>query len=230
MSKRSYRRLAVVAGAALAVGSMAPAMAVRVDGAGVAGANASVETVDVNDLLPQSVNIPLPGTAFIGGTLHEVKSDLHTAKTLLVGDVHDIVSAALGCTDLGVNAVGGVSAAVLANATVGTGGLNGAVRALVNAPVFVATDGLFECLDGVKVAVGDTVSDAKLAVGNVAGTATVAATTAAAYATTLPSAVLNTAGGIIFNDALTAILSVRVAGAVSTSSSAGLASSVLTLL
>lgn len=47
MSKRSYRRLAVVAGAALAVGSMAPALAARVD------ADADVVVpVDVVGVLP----------------------------------------------------------------------------------------------------------------------------------------------------------------------------------
>ena len=50
MSKRSFRRLAVVAGAALAVGSMAPAMAVRVDAG--AGAAAEVDpTMVVNDVV-----------------------------------------------------------------------------------------------------------------------------------------------------------------------------------
>jgi hypothetical protein len=60
VSKRSFRRLAVVAGAALAVGSMAPAMAVRIDAG--AGAEAEVDpTMVVNDVVNITGALPLPG-------------------------------------------------------------------------------------------------------------------------------------------------------------------------
>ena len=68
MSKRSFRRLAVVAGAALAVGSMAPAMASRIDAGAGAGAGASVDPgaliTDITGSVPHtllygpSVNLP----------------------------------------------------------------------------------------------------------------------------------------------------------------------------
>jgi hypothetical protein len=60
VSKRSFRRLAVVAGAALAVGSMAPAMAVRIDAG--AGAEAEIDpTMVVNDVVNITDALPLPG-------------------------------------------------------------------------------------------------------------------------------------------------------------------------
>jgi len=48
VSKRSYRRLAVVAGTALAIGSMAPAMAQRIDVDGGAGASVQVDPAAVS--------------------------------------------------------------------------------------------------------------------------------------------------------------------------------------
>jgi hypothetical protein len=70
VSKRSYRRLAVVAGAALACGTMAPAMAARVSAGEGAGATASVNTVDISDvtgLLP--LNQQVLGGLGLGGDL-----------------------------------------------------------------------------------------------------------------------------------------------------------------
>jgi hypothetical protein len=76
VSKRSFRRLAVVAGAALAVGSMAPAMAVRIDAG--AGAEAEIDpTMVVNDVvnitgalpLPELGDLPIPSYTQLNGTL-----------------------------------------------------------------------------------------------------------------------------------------------------------------
>ena len=57
MSKRSYRRLAVVAGAAVALGSMAPAMAQRLDVSGVAGASVSVDPAEATSSVTDVTNI-----------------------------------------------------------------------------------------------------------------------------------------------------------------------------
>lgn len=90
MSKRSFRRLAVVAGAALAVGSMAPALAVRVDAG--AGAEAEVDpTMVVNDVvnmtgalpLPELGDLPIPTYAQVNGTLFGVSGV--AAGTVLAG-------------------------------------------------------------------------------------------------------------------------------------------------
>lgn len=61
MSKRSYRRLAVVAGAALAVGSMAPAMAVRIDAG--AGAEAEIDPAGLVTELTGALPVELPDVA-----------------------------------------------------------------------------------------------------------------------------------------------------------------------
>ena len=90
MSKRSFRRLAVVAGAALAVGSMAPAMAVRVDAG--AGAAAEVDpTMVVNDVvnitgalpLPELGDLPIPSYTQVNGTLFAISGI--GAGTVLAG-------------------------------------------------------------------------------------------------------------------------------------------------
>jgi hypothetical protein len=88
VSKRSYRRLAVVAGAALALGSMAPAMAQRIDVTGAAGADVSVDPVDATGILtildvPTSDDLIQLGTGtllvqelYAKGLLHQTLVDV----------------------------------------------------------------------------------------------------------------------------------------------------------
>jgi len=96
VSKRSFRRLAVVAGAALAVGSMAPAMASRIDVDSDADTSADVT-------LPISLEA-LTGLVNVG--------NISALNDLAIGDVSAIVDV------LGIN-VGDITADVLANANVG---------------------------------------------------------------------------------------------------------------
>jgi hypothetical protein len=73
VSKRSFRRLAVVAGAALAVGSMAPAMAARIDAGAGAGAGASVDPsaliTDITGTLPSTLPVAVPTYTQVNGTV-----------------------------------------------------------------------------------------------------------------------------------------------------------------
>lgn len=76
MSKRSYRRLAALTGAALAVGSITPAMALRLDGGAGAGAEVDPEMI-VNDVvnitgalpLPELGELPVPSYTQVNGTV-----------------------------------------------------------------------------------------------------------------------------------------------------------------
>jgi hypothetical protein len=205
VSKRSYRRLAVVAGAALAAGSMAPAMAIRLDDldatARAAGAaSVSVDAIDVSDVMGsvQSTNLSLP-TSLVFGTLGGVKATLGYHAPILVGDVIEIlgnvrcpVAAAL---DLDV------VARVIATAglNVGNGGitLGANALALAVAPLDVVED-IQYCLAQIKADVFETLVDTKAAVTTVAGLATGTALGAVATATGVPALVLGTATPLVF--------------------------------
>ena len=138
MSQRSYRRLAVVAGAALAVGSMAPAMAVRVSSSNVGEAAVSVDTLGVSDVTGLLPNLPLGSS--LGAVTGIAGSAVATASGLpsfviptafgLAGDALCVPTGLLG-TALDAN-VG-----VLAGLNVGLGGIAGGASGagLVNLPV-----------------------------------------------------------------------------------------------
>jgi hypothetical protein len=105
VSKRSYRRLAVVAGAALAVGSMAPAMAQRIDVD--ADANASVDAADLITVLPLDV-VDVTGLVNVG-TVQAVNSLVMNDVTAIVNalnvDVGDITADVLATTTANVGAI-----------------------------------------------------------------------------------------------------------------------------
>ena len=205
MSKRSYRRLAVVAGAALAVGSMAPGTAFLLDDldpevkAGGA-ATVSVDTIDVSDVMGrvQSSHLSLP-TGLVFGTLGGVRATLGYHAPILVGDVIEIlgnvkcpVAAAL---DLDVVA----KVIATAGLSVGNGGiaLGATALALAVAPLEVVED-IQYCLGQIKADVVETLVDTKAAVATVAGLATGTALGAVATATGVPALVLGTATPLVF--------------------------------
>lgn len=142
MSKRSYRRLAVVAGAALAVGSMAPAMAARVSTSEVGEAAVSVDTLGVSDVTGLLPNLPLGSS--LGAVTGIAGSVVGTATGLpsfvvptafgLAGDALCIPTGVLG-TALDAN-VG-----VLAGLNVGLGGVSGGAGAAGLASLPVAAVG-----------------------------------------------------------------------------------------
>ena len=77
MSKRSYRRLAAVTGAALAIGAMAPALAAQV-GASVS-ADPSPQVTDVTGLLPSTSGL-LPPTGLVSTAQSTVAAALWVAR------------------------------------------------------------------------------------------------------------------------------------------------------
>ena len=117
MSKHSYRRLAIVAGTALAVGSMAPAMAAHVD----AGSNGSA-TVDISGgtaptvptILPAGFLSSLTDTALVTAQSAPgmALSDVNTIAGDLLGIGGDILASGLPAVDVnaGANASSGGSA------------------------------------------------------------------------------------------------------------------------
>ena len=115
MSKRSFRRLAVVAGAALAVGSMAPALAVRIDAG--AGAEAEIDpTMVVNDVVNITGALPLPELSDANGLVdnvldHATLLGLGLGGSLLGADCGLVAVASCNTTpvvdaDIPVNAAG----------------------------------------------------------------------------------------------------------------------------
>lgn len=205
MSKRSYRHLAVVAGAALAVGSMAPATAFLLDDLdptvkAAGAASVSVDTIDVSDVMGsvQSSNLSLP-TGLVFGTLGGVKATLGYHAPILVGDVIEIlkdVKCPVGAA-LDLDVVAKVIAT--AGLSVGNGGiaLGANALALAVAPLEVVED-IQYCLGQIKADVVETLVDTKAAVTTVAGVATGAALGAVATATGVPALVLGTATPLVF--------------------------------
>lgn len=132
MSKRSYRRLAAVTGAALAVGSMAPAMAARVSSSG--SASASVDSVDIS-----SVAGSLPPIAVNSGAVTTLAGSLigtaTSAPWLLLSDAHNIAGDALDLTGGVLDA--SMSAGLDGAVTAGLGGATANLASVVSAPVDV---------------------------------------------------------------------------------------------
>jgi hypothetical protein len=217
VSKRSYRRLAVVTGAALAIGSMAPAMAARVVTVNSASANASADTVDINSItggLLSSQATPDPlGLAF--GLAGPVLTTVQAAPGMLLSDVSTIVGDAL-CIPTGVlGAALGADANAAAGLGIGLGGVSLGATGLLNLPLAVA-GGVTDCVGPI---VGDAlgvVGQAQSLAGGVAGQATVLANTALSTATSLPQTVFTTAGGLL-NPAgpLSSILNIQASGGAS---------------
>ncbi len=126
MSKRSYRRLAVVAGAALAVGSMAPALAaqVGVDGDGDATVDVSgVVIPSTGSLIPAALIQSAQGYAL--GTVSGAHGLVLDTAGQLQTDVEDIVAGLLDATS-------NVSADLDANANAGNGGATVQVSGVAN--------------------------------------------------------------------------------------------------
>lgn len=144
MSKRSHRRLAVVAGAALALGTMAPAMADRivdVDGDATVSANA----IDVNELTGLVPNLNLVNTQLVG----QLSASLLGTPFAVLGAAQSAVGETLECAG---GLVAGVGVGLDANATavLGLGGLGLDVNGLLTGPVAAVTD-VAGCATGVVV-------------------------------------------------------------------------------
>jgi len=205
VSKRSYRRLAVVAGAALAVGSMAPALAVRLDGVdakAVGTAGVQVNTNDLGDTMDsvQASDISLP-TNLVFGTLGNVKNTLGYFGPVflsdaygLLNDVHCPLYASLGGLDVDLAAVANVAAHVDPGHVVALGN----AAATLDGPLDLVGD-VQDCIGDIKADAVDLVGDTKAAVGVVAGIGTSTVLGAAATATSLPTAVAGTATPLVLN-------------------------------
>jgi len=206
VSKRSYRRLAVVAGAALAVGSMAPALAARVDSAGTA--DLSVDTVDVNSILGGqssllSTSSPLETVDSVktlaGGTAFTAVNDVKTLGFDALGAGYCLVGA-------GTNAVlTGLDAGVLANAGLGVG-LGGlqlglGLDALAGAPLTLV-DSATQCVGSLKTDAVGTLTDLKGAATAAGALATTTAFQAVSLAQGLPSTVSSMAAPLVLGDLL----------------------------
>jgi hypothetical protein len=107
VSKRSLRSLAVVAGAALAFGSMAPAMAARLDVIG--GAAVEVDPTAIVTSLPVALpTLPaLPSYTQLNGTLLGLGALGLGGGTLLTGTALGGVQGIVGTALLGLGGLGG---------------------------------------------------------------------------------------------------------------------------
>ena len=201
MSKRSFRRLAVVAGAAMAVGSMAPAMAAHVGGTADGDANVGVETIDVSNVLGgvQDADILPVGTVL--GAANTARTLVRGTALLALGDVQNIIGDAMCLGNAGVGSALGVDATALANATVGLGGLSGSLTGALVAPLDIV-GGASDCLGSLQGHALQAVSQ----VQGVAATATTFATSTATQATVmaqgLPFQAINIVQPLLLNDIL----------------------------
>ena len=93
MSKRSYRRVAVVAGAALALGSMAPALAHSVDVDGVADVDVSVSSPGGVSSAALPIGIPSTTDALIlaGYANSLILTDVAVVNNMVKTDVVSVV-------------------------------------------------------------------------------------------------------------------------------------------
>lgn len=131
MSKRSYRRIAVVAGAALAIGSMAPAMAARID----ADAGAELEadpTMVISDVVNITDALPIPAVPALPAlpTFTQVSGTIVTTGMLgnlllgtTFGGLNTVVGTAVGGLgdlggDCGLVAVASCNTASLVDASI----------------------------------------------------------------------------------------------------------------
>lgn len=180
MSKRNNRSLAVVAGAALALGSMAPAMAARIDAGGAATAD-----IDVSDVTVPSAGSLVPMTEIKGlvgatvGTVHETKTALIADLKGLRTEVFGIVGGLLDATSsVDIDANGNVNAASGGTVNV-TADVSGALGAA----------GLLDAVPGP----GDLVG----MVSPFVGTATGAVDASLVLAGSAKGIVFSTAGGLL---------------------------------
>ncbi|HEY4408764.1 MAG TPA: hypothetical protein VGO87_02705 [Acidimicrobiia bacterium] len=129
MSKRSYRRLAVVTGAALAVGTMAPALAAHVTADGSSAVSVdSIGVTDVTNALP-AVGLPLGTVSTLAGSLVTTAT---AVPTLALYDVSNIAGDAVG---LGGGLLsGGLTAGLTGAAAASLGGVAVSAAGIVNAP------------------------------------------------------------------------------------------------
>jgi len=201
VSKRSYRRLAVVAGAALAVGSMAPAMAAHVGGNADGAATVGVETIDVSNVIGdvQDANLLPLGTVF--STAGTARTLVRGTALLALSDVQNIVGDAMCLAGSGVGAALSVDATALASANVGLGGLSGNLAGALVAPLDVVGDAT-SCLgqlQGHALAAVDQVQGVAAAATTLA---TSTATQAAVMAQGLPVQAINIVQPLLLNDIL----------------------------
>ena len=181
MSKRSSRRLAVVAGAALALGSMAPALAVRVDANGDTDASVDLSGLalpSAGSLIPGALITDLTGTA--SGTVEDVQGLALSTAGGLQGDVEALVAGLLG-------AASGLSVDIDANANANGGGATVDISGVGNAGGIL----------GAVPAPGDVVGGALGLATPVAGLGLGLADTAVDVAGDAPGLVLGTAGGLL---------------------------------
>ena len=204
MSKRSFRRLAAVTGAALAIGTMAPAMAARVTTSGDADVTVTpnlgaVSASGLTDgLLPAGL-VPTALVADIAGSLLATPGFVLADGTHLLGDVlavpTGLVGTALGTT---LNANAGVIA--------GLGGVSLGANGLLDAPTAIVGS----VLAGTGPLVGDaltTVGDATAPVQLIAGAGLNLVSTLPATVSTLPGTVLGLPS-FITGSGLTGILGI----------------------
>ena len=213
MSKRSYRRLAVFAGAAFAIGSMAPAMAAREVEANASGSASVDPNLNLDDLTGSALPLDLDG-------LLTTATDL---TTLAQGRVEAITGAVesdvTGLLDTAVNLPGlllGGSSTPLA--TVGANGsILGAVNVLGSAGVS-APLGAVGVLTGAPTALLGTVMNLETLaeVQNTVGLATEIATGAVdgASVTDLPDTVIGLVPGGLLDGGLEGILGLAGGGSV----------------
>jgi hypothetical protein len=202
VSKRSYRRLAVVAGAALAVGSMAPAMAARIDSDATVSANAIDATELAGSLIP---DLPVVNTAVVG----QLSASLLGTPFAVLGRAQTTVNQTLGCTGALLSSGIGLGFGAEGTAGLGLGGLNLDVAGALTAPVEAAT-GVVGC------ATGAVVPGALGIVGTAAAPAGIVANAALQTVGSLPATVGQATGTVfglqdlLLGGGLDSILSVNV--------------------
>jgi hypothetical protein len=199
VSKRSFRRLAAVTGAALAIGSMAPAMAARVssDSSADVAVNPSLSAVSIpglTSLVPAGL-LPTTMVANIAGSLLATPG-------LVLTDVQNIAGHAIA-----------VPGTVLGTALGSTLTANGGVVAGLGG-VGVGASGVLSTPAGILGITGPLVGDALTTVGHVAAPAQMAAGGALGAVSTLPATVGSLPGtalslpGVITGSGLTGILGI----------------------
>ena len=183
MSKRSSRRLAVVAGAALAVSSMAPALAAQIDVDGNATVDASSVTLpsadDLVDLVDTGLITDLGDLAF--ETADDAQALALAEAALLQGEVDGLAGDLLGVVsglsvgaDATANASGGGASL---NVSGGAGGTSGVLGLVPDS--------------------GDVVDKAFVLADPVVDAAFGMTTTAAGLAQGAPARVFGVAGGLL---------------------------------
>jgi hypothetical protein len=202
VSKRSYRRLAVVAGAALAVGSMAPAMAAHVGGTADGAANVGVETIDVTGVLGDVQHSNLLPVGAVAGVANSAQLLARGTAFLALGDVQHIVGDAMCLANTGVGSALSVNATALANATVNLSGITGGLTSTLDAPLDIVGDAS-DCLGSLQGHALQTVGHVQGAAMGAATLATSTATQAAVMAQGLPFQAINIVQPLLLNDLLT---------------------------